>query len=213
MKYVRIGTPVIAVSAANPPSMPITFITRRQEWERDDAGHDARHDEIAERIDGRRFERIDLLGHLHRAQLGADARANATGQQKAGVRGPVSRTSAMREPGRNERLCAKSRQRRARVHRQHDADRKAAGRNQRHGPAAQLEQLTNGLSKLVGRPECFRDHASREPGEFAHHDQELHLRSLSEQSVGETYMRNGRITALVLLHETRVLEHCQPQPR
>ena len=59
---------------------------------------DARHDQVVEGVDGGRLERVDLLGDPHRAELGADAGADAARQQQPAVSGPVSRTSAMASP-------------------------------------------------------------------------------------------------------------------
>ena len=89
----------------------------RQDRQGDDAGNHARDDEVAEGIDGRRFKRIDLLGHTHRPKLGANAGADAARQQQP--RGKRSRLSYQRdrETGRNHRFGAESFERRAGVHR------------------------------------------------------------------------------------------------
>ncbi len=71
----------------------------RQQRHREDAREDARHREELERVDGDRFERVDLLGDLHRAELGADAGADAARRRAApATSGPVSRISAIASP-------------------------------------------------------------------------------------------------------------------
>ena len=46
------------------------------------AREDAGDREVLERVDGDRLERVDLLGDLHRAELGADAGADAAGDEQ-----------------------------------------------------------------------------------------------------------------------------------
>ena len=48
----------------------------RQEWHHDHEGDDAGDRQILERIDGIGLECVDLFGHLHRADLRADARTD-----------------------------------------------------------------------------------------------------------------------------------------
>ena len=94
----------------------------REQRQRDDTGEDARHRQELERVDGRGLERVDLLGHPHRAELGADARADAARHEQ--TRGERAGLADQRdgEAGRDHRLGAEPLERRARVHRQHDAN-------------------------------------------------------------------------------------------
>ena len=80
----------------------------RQKRHHDHQGDNARHREILECIDGRGFERVDLLGHLHRADLRTDTRADASGDEKPG--GQRARFTDERncEAGGNERLGAET---------------------------------------------------------------------------------------------------------
>ena len=63
--------------------MPGEVHHRGEDRQGDDAGDDAGDDQVAEGVDGGGFERIDLLGHLHRAKLGADAGADPSREQQA----------------------------------------------------------------------------------------------------------------------------------
>ena len=92
---------------------------------------DAGHDQIAERVDGGGFERVDLLGHLHRAELGADARADPSREQKPGRKGAGFTHERNGQARRNHRFRAESFQRGPRVHGEDDADRHARDGDQR----------------------------------------------------------------------------------
>ena len=46
-------------------------------------GEDPRDDEVGVAVVGQGLERVHLLGHLHRAELGGDAGAHAAGERHA----------------------------------------------------------------------------------------------------------------------------------
>ena len=123
----------------------------REQRHREDARQDAGHREVLEGIDGNGLERVDLFGHLHRAELGADARADAAGHEQCGHQRAGFPNQGDGETRGNHRFGAEALERRARVHRQHDANRKARGGDQRRGPPADLEDVAQDLAKLVGR--------------------------------------------------------------
>ena len=57
--------------------MPAKSITTVSSGSEITQREDARDGQVLERVHGGRFERVDLLGHAHRAELRADARADA----------------------------------------------------------------------------------------------------------------------------------------
>ena len=143
---------------------------------RNHAGHDPRDDQELERIDRHRLEGVDLLGHLHRPELGPDPGPDPTrdeqpDDERSGL--PHQREG---QRGRNEGLRPEPLERRPRVHRHHDADRVAGRRDQRQRAPADLVDLPQRLPELERRPEHLaqrapgEDHAvppTRQPG---HHD-------------------------------------------
>ena len=139
---------------------------RGEDRERDDAGDHARDDEIAERVDGRGFERVDLLGDPHRAELGADAGADPAGQQQARRQRPRLAHERNRQAGRDHRFGAEALERRARMHRQHDADRHAGDRDQRRRSQSELIDLAHGFAKLERRDEDLARSLAREQCDF-----------------------------------------------
>ena len=72
------------------------------------------------------------------------------------VSGPVSRDQRDGQAGRNHRLGAEPLERRAGVHRQHDADRQAGDGDQRRRPHAELVELADGFAELERREEQLR---------------------------------------------------------
>ena len=126
---------------------------RRQDRQRDDAGDDAGDDQVPERVDRGRLERVDLLGDPHRAELGADAGADAARQQQAAGQRPGLAHQRDRQAGRDHRLGAEALERRARVHREHDADRDARDGDERRRAQAELVELAEGLAEFEGRDE------------------------------------------------------------
>ena len=54
----------------------------RQDRRHQHAGNHARHHQLADGIGAERAQRVDLIGHDHRAELGGDARSDAPGQHQ-----------------------------------------------------------------------------------------------------------------------------------
>ena len=76
-------------------------------------------------------------------------------RSRPAVSGPVSLTSAKRQASGDHRFGAEALERRARVHRQHDADGKPGDRNQRDRSHTELVQLPQRLARFRragGRP-------------------------------------------------------------
>ena len=136
-----------------PPSMPAKFMSVVRIGSAMTHAIDARDDEIPEGIDGRRLERVDLLGDAHRAELRADAGADPARQEQRRRQRTGLADERDRQAGRNHRLGAESLERRARVHRQHDADRHARHRDERRRPEPELVDLADGFAELEGRDE------------------------------------------------------------
>ena len=130
-----------------------------------DAGDDAGHDQIVERIDGVRLEGVDLFGDAHRPQFRADTGADATGHQQPGRERSRLADERNRETGRNHCLRPEPLERRARVHRQHDPDREARGRNQRCRTETELEQMPKDLAAFVWWGERLDERAASEDRE------------------------------------------------
>jgi hypothetical protein len=63
--------------------MPVKVHDGGQDGQRDNARDHPGNDEVAERVHRGCFERINLFGHTHGAQFGADARADPPRQQQA----------------------------------------------------------------------------------------------------------------------------------
>ena len=114
---------------------------------------DARDDEIAEGVDGGRFERVDLLGDAHRAELGADARADPARQQQRRRQRAGFADERDREARGNHRLGAEALERRAGVHREHDADRHPRHGDERRRPEPELVDLADGFAEFERREE------------------------------------------------------------
>ena len=149
--------------------MPQKSMIGRQQRQRDDAREDARHREELERVDGHRLERVDLLGDLHRAELGADARRRRGPTRAAPVTsGPVSRISAMARPAgiiasapkrsSDARVCIDSTTPMA----------KPDGGDQRRRAPADLEDVADDFAELVGRAERLEQRADAEERHLAH---------------------------------------------
>ena len=112
----------------------------REQRHRDHQRDDARDRQVLERVDRGGFERVDLLAHLHRADLGADAGADAPGHEEPRDQRSRLADERDRQAGGNHRLGAEALERGARVHRQHDADREARREDQRRGAVPELNR-------------------------------------------------------------------------
>ncbi len=55
-----------------------------QQRQRDGQRHQAREDQHADRVEPHHLQRVDLLAHLHRADLGGDGAARAAGDHDGG---------------------------------------------------------------------------------------------------------------------------------
>ena len=122
----------------------------------------------------RGFERVDLLGHLHRAELGADARADPSREQKPGCKGSGFTHERNGQARRNHGFRAESFQRGPGVHGEDDADGHARDGNQRGGPQAQLEDLADRFAELERRRERLAGRPPREDGQVANRRQRGH---------------------------------------
>ena len=151
----------------NPPSMPAKFISVVRIGSAMMQAIDAGDDEVAEGVDGRRLERVDLLGHAHRAELGADAGADAARQEQAGGQRPRLPHQRNRQARRDHRFGAEALERRARVHRQHDADREAGDGDERRRAQAELVDLADGFAEFEGRDEDLAGRLQREQRDLA----------------------------------------------
>ena len=158
---------VIAYSASQPPRMPREVHDGRQQRQRDDAGDDARDHEEPERVDGGRFERVDLLGDLHGRDLGPDARADASGEQQAGRERAGLADERDAEAGRHEGFGPEPFERGTRVEREDEADGEPRRADERHRTPSELYELTQRLAALVRRPQGADERAAREDREVA----------------------------------------------
>ena len=161
-----------------------------------DARDDARHDEVAEGVDGGRFERVDLLGHAHRAELGADPGADPARQQKPGRKRPGLAHQGDRQPGRNHRFGAEPLERGAGVHREHHADGHARYGDQRRRAQAELIDLSDGLPELERGMNASAQRAQREQREFTgagkeRDDEEPARANIRAAEVQGAYQRRG----------------------
>ncbi len=105
--------------------------------------------------------------HLHRADLGADAGADASRHEESSGQRTCFADERDREPRGNHRLGAEALERGACVHRQHDADREARRENQRRGAVSELKDVPEDFARLVGRTRGFDDGATAERGDRA----------------------------------------------
>ena len=138
---------------------------QREQGHRNHQRDDPRDREVLEGVHRVRLQRVDLLGDLHRADLGADAGADAARDEQAGGQRAGLADQRNRQAGRDHCLGAKALERRARVHRQHDADRQARGQDQRCGAKAELVEVAGDLAGFVGRTTRFDEGPRAERGE------------------------------------------------
>jgi hypothetical protein len=110
---------------------------------------------------------VDLFGDAHRAKLGADPSTHASRYEKPRSERPCFANQGDGEARRDQRFGAEPLERRARVHRQDDADCEAGRENQRRGSRAELIDMTRDFAGLVGRAEGFDAGASPECGQSA----------------------------------------------
>ena len=118
-------------------------------------------------VDGIGFEGVDLLAHFHRADLGADAGADAPSHEEPGGQRARLADERNREAGWNHRLGTEALERGACMHRQHDADREAGGENQRRGAVPELKEMPEDFARLVGRTNGLDDGAPPKRGDRA----------------------------------------------
>jgi hypothetical protein len=107
--------------------------------------------QILEGIDAERFQRIDLFGNPHAAELGSDPRAHAPANKQA--RHPRTQNAEHADADRrgNQPLSAEPAQRATRVHRHHHAWRQTGHYDQRSGSRADVDDLTRPFSEFPGR--------------------------------------------------------------
>ena len=84
-------------------------------------GEDARHDELAHGIRAERTQRVDLVGHDHRPELGGDARSDAAGQHQPGQHRPQLLDHRRADQPADQRARAELVERHAALQRQHGA--------------------------------------------------------------------------------------------
>jgi hypothetical protein len=137
-------------------------VTSGQQRQCDDAGDDARHGEILERVHRDGFERVDLFGHAHRGELGANPGTHSSRHEERRDERARLTDEGERQSGRNHRLGSEALEGGARVHREHDADREPRGREERHRPPADVANLTSDFTKLVRRAHRFTQRARTE---------------------------------------------------
>jgi hypothetical protein len=128
---------------------------------------DARDRQILERVDGIGFERVDLLGHLHRADLGANTGANAPSHEEAGYEGAGFANERNSKGGGNHYLGAEALERGACVHREHNADRDARREDERRGAVPELIRMPEDFAQFIGRTSSFDDGVRAKRGDCA----------------------------------------------
>ena len=131
------------------------------------AGDNARDDQILERIDGQRFERVNLLGDAHSTEFRANAGAHAAGNQKPGNQRAGFLYQSEGEGRRYHRFGPESFERGPCVHGENGAYRKARKNNQRSGSPPDLEDLFQDFGELKRPAEQLTNDLARKQAEPA----------------------------------------------
>ena len=111
----------------------------RQDRRHQHAGNHARHHELPDRIGAERAQRVDLIGHDHRAELGGDAGSDAAGEHQRGQHGPELLHHRRADEPADDRPRAELIERQAALQRQHGTREDA--RQQHDGERADADGL------------------------------------------------------------------------
>ena len=177
---------------------------RRQDGHRHHAGHHAGDHQELERVHGDGFQGVDLLGHLHRPQLGPDPRAHPARDEEADHEGAGLAHEGQGEGGGNQRLGPEALERGAGVHGEDDAHREAGGGDEGHREPADLVELARRLPQLERRPEGLAHRPGREEHGVAGPRQRRHHVAVEEIGHQKTHQARPRLTMAVSAFTRRV---------
>src|SRR5258706_1301178 len=140
---------------------------RHQYRHGDDGGDQARHDEIFDRIGGKRCQRVDLLGDAHRADLRGDGGGNAAGDHQTGDDRPKLARNAEHDDLRHNRFGAVAIAADVDLQGEHAAPEERGQSHHRQGEVTDAKHLTYDMEPVDGRSETTRHRGQREQAQAA----------------------------------------------
>ena len=167
----------------------------REERDGDRRREDARHDEQPHRIGAHRLDRVDLLGHAHRAELRGDAGADAPRDHDPAQHRPEFAQHARRDEAADVERRAERRELHARLQREHHAGeepREEDDRERLHADGVELREEARAAAPPA-RPRAER--APREAGDVLQHE-EGRLDRATHCDGGSGFGRAGRDDSL-----------------
>ena len=127
-----------------------------EEGQHQQAGEQARHDQVLVRVGRERGERVDLLGDPHGADFRRHRGADPSGDHEAGQHGPQFAGDRKHHDGRDRAFGREAGEAGVALQRQDHAGEEAGQPHHRQGIEADLHHLAQKQARVEGRPYAVR---------------------------------------------------------